>query len=262
MNIFYFYNHILMNYAYKLHKLWWLLLLLVSLLYMSIKFKIIEEKFTNNGHRNWSDDLISRFNIYQKTVNKNMIQYDLDILQKQASPEEAEELIKTGFWPWSNDIKELYVKQVWSSPIIKSNPKQTLEYAMKIYNEKAVTELLAWNTKEGNFLLYGGDLGTTDNLVINKNNTLMCDVDINGKSIMRKKVYTGANLWNGYMNTITTNIKNEDIPKVMSGFSFENSPCNPCAVLNDNSNYSCPFKLNINGDNSISEPWKILWGLK
>jgi hypothetical protein len=227
---------------------------------------ITNEGFINNEHSNsnWSDDLIRRFNTYQKTVNKNVNQYDLDILQKQASPEEVEELIKTGFWPWSNEIKELYVKQVWSSPIIKSNPKQTLEYAMKTYNENAVTELLAWNTKEGNFLLYGGDLGKTneDDLMITKNNTLMCDVDINGESIMKKKVYTGANLWNGYMNTETTNVNNEDIPKIMSGFSFEKSPCNPCSILNNPSDYSCPFKLNIEGDNSISEPWKILWGLK
>jgi hypothetical protein len=78
---------------------------------------------------------------------------------------------------------------------------------------------------------------------------------------MQKKVYTGMNLWNGYMNTTTTEIKPEDIPKEMPGFNFVKGPCNPCVALNSPGDFSCPFKLNVKGDDSISEPWKQLWNL-
>lgn len=209
----------------------------------------------------WSDDLIRRFNIYQTTMNQNVNQYDLSILQKQASPEEAEELLRTGYWPWSNELKYLYLDKVWSNPIIKINPKESLDYAMKKYNQSAATELLAWNSKEGEFLLYGGDLGVTDEMPENRHNTIKCSTDINGDSIMQKQVYTGVNLWNGYMNSTVTNVANEDIPKEMAGFSFVKGVCNPCKALNYPGDYSCPFRLNVEGDDSISEPWKILWKL-
>ena len=95
----------------------------------------------------------------------------------------------------------------------------------------------------------------------NRRNSIKCVPDIDGNSIMQKKVYTGVNLWNGFMNSTTTNVKNEDIPKEMPGFSFVKGACNPCKALNNPGDYSCPFKLNVEGDDSISEPWKILWNL-
>jgi hypothetical protein len=113
--------------------------------------------FQNNTTR-WSSDLIKRFNIYQTTMNDNNNQFNLDQLQKQASPEEAEEYLKTGIWYWPDDLKKMYIESVWSNPIIKFYPQFALNYAMRLYNQNAVRELLAWNTKEGQFLLYGGDV--------------------------------------------------------------------------------------------------------
>ena len=40
-----------------------------------------------------------------------MTQYNLNQLQRQATPEEAEELLRTGFWPWPNDLKQLYIEK-------------------------------------------------------------------------------------------------------------------------------------------------------
>ena len=216
--------------------------------------------FTNYTEK-WSPDLIRRFNIYQTTVNKNNNQFDLDQLQRQATPEEAEELLRTGYWPWPNDLKKLYIEKVWENPIIKIDPQYALNYAMRLYNKNAVTELLAWNTKEGKFLLYGGDLGVTDGMPKDLNNTIKCSTDTNNNSVMKKKIYTGMNLWNGYMNTTTTIVKPEDIPKEMPGFSFVKGACNPCAALDSPGDFTCPFKLNVEGDDSISEPWKKLWNL-
>lgn len=221
---------------------------------------------TKNGFQNyntisWSPNLIRRFNIYQKTMNKNVNQFDLDQLQRQASPSEAEEYLKTGYWVWPDDLKNLYIEKVWANPIIKIDPQYALNYAMRIYNKNAVRELLAWNTKEGHFLLYGGDLGVSDGMPKNINNTIKCSTDSVDTSHMEKKVYTGMNLWNGYMNSTTTTVKPEDIPKEMPGFSFVKGPCNPCVALNSPGDFSCPFKLNIKGDDSTSEPWKQLWNL-
>jgi hypothetical protein len=243
-------------------KICYLFLLVLFLLVYYYWIDVQKDGFKNDNDKNdnkykykWSDDLIRRFNIYQTTMNQNVNQYNLEILQNQASPEEAEELIKTGLWPWKEELKNLYVSKILENPIIKIPPKYALNYAMKTYNQNAVTELLAWNSKEGDFLLYGGDLGVTNDY--GKHNTIKCGVDINGNSIMQKQVYKGDDIWNGQL----TNVKNEDIPKEMSGFSFVKNVCNPCESLNYPSNYDCPFKINLKGDDSISKPWAMLWGL-
>ena len=225
--------------------------------------KQCEEGFTNiDKNRKWSCDLIRRFVLYQTTINQNNNQFNLEVLQQQATPEEAEHLLKTGFWPWSDSLKYNYLDKVWSNPIIKIEPHYALNYAMNLYNEHAANELLGWNAKEGEFLLYGGDLGVSPELSrASVKNTIKCSTDKDGNSIMQKKIYTGMNLWNGYMNSTTQNIKNENIPKEMPGFSFIKGPCNPCVALNDVADFSCPFILNIKGDTSTSPSWATLWGL-
>lgn len=246
-----------MKYIYKI-LIFLIIIITIILFNMYSKTK---NGFQNYNTINWSPDLIKRFNIYQTTVNKNANQFDLDQLQRQASPSEAEEYLKTGYWSWPDDLKNLYIEKVWANPIIKIDPQYALDYARKIYNQNAVRELLAWNTKEGQFLLYGGDLGVSDGMPKNMNNTIKCSTDSVDTSHMEKKIYTGMNLWNGYMNSTTTTVKPEDIPKEMPGFSFIKGPCNPCVALNSPGDFSCPFKLNVKGDDSISEPWKQLWNL-
>jgi hypothetical protein len=217
--------------------------------------------FQNDNTNSWSPDLIQRFIKYQQTVNENNTQFDLDILQKQATPEEAEQLLNTGYWPWPEDLKQQYTDKVWSSPIIKIDPQYALDYAMKIYNEDTVREMLAWNTKEGHFLLYGGDLGVTNEMPQNVRNTIKCSTDINGNSVMNKKVYTNMNYWNGYIGEKVTTVLPDDIPKEMPGFSFVKGSCNPCVALNTPGDFSCPFKLNVKGDDQISDVWKQLWNV-
>jgi hypothetical protein len=207
----------------------------------------IKEGFT------WSRDLVTRFNKYQETVNLNDNQFNLKVLQDQASPEETEQLLKTGYWPWSQDTQDQYYEAVWQNPMIKFFPGAALDYAMKLYNETAVKRLMSWNTKEGQFLLYGGKNG--DNTVIK------CSEDPDKNPVLQKTTFDGYNLWNGYKNTSTTNIKNEDVPKEMPGFSFVKNSCNPCSALNDPADYSCPFKLNVKGDNETSAVWKNLWNI-
>jgi len=245
-----------MNYNYK----FLLLLLLVVSIIMFNSYSKRVDGFQNSNSQ-WSPDLINRFIKYQQTVNENNTQFDLDILQKQATPEEAEEMLRTGYWPWPDDLKQEYTEHVMSSTIIKIDPEYAVNYAMKIYNEDTVREMLAWNTKEGQFLLYGGDLGVTDGLPNNVRNTIKCSTDINGNSVMQKKIYTNMNYGNGYIGEKVTSVEPADIPNEMAGFSFVNGPCDPCVALNIPGDFSCPFKLNVKGDDDISNVWKKLWNL-
>jgi hypothetical protein len=248
-----------MKYSYAI----FIIFLLVISIILFNSFIKTKTGFQNNitTSNKWCPDLIKRFNIYQTTMNKNKTYFYLDILQKQATPDEVEQLLDTGYWPWPDELKKLYIDKVWSSPIIKIDPNIALDYAMKIYNKNAARELLAWNTKEGEFLLYGGDLGVSDGMPKNVHNTIKCSTDSKGNSIMEKKIYTGMNFWNGFMDVKTTKVKPEDLPKDMPGFTFVKNPCDPCVALNSPGDFSCPFKLNVEGDDSITKPWRSLWGL-
>jgi hypothetical protein len=253
-----------MKYSFNKSILILILLVIMIIIYNNYSKRFVDG-FENNNYTNWSPELIRRFNVYQTTMNNNVNQFNLDVLQKQATPEDVEQLFKTGYWPWPDDLKNEYIEKVWSNTIIKIDPQFALNYAMTVYNKNAARQLLAWNTKEGQFLLYGGDLGVSDKMLEegakDTNNTLKCVTDSNGNSKMEKKVYTGMNLWNGFMNSIVTIVKPEDIPKEMPGFSFVKGSCNPCSPLNSTPDFTCPFKLKVKRNESISLPWKQLWGL-
>lgn len=203
--------------------------------------KKIAEGFSNSG--SWSDDLINRFNLYQATVNDNRNRYNLEVLQEQATPLEAETLLKTGYWPWSSETKYEYTDAMWHHQIIKVNVGQALDYAMKTYNETAAKRLLSWNTKEGKFLLYGGKGSKYD--------TIKCSSDLKMIGVIKK------NFTDDYIEN-SVPIADADIPNQMPGFSFVNGvSCNPCIALDYD--YSCPFKLNVKGDDKMSSIWSRLW---
>jgi hypothetical protein len=203
-----------------------------------------------NNSVKWSNDLINRFNIYQNTMTDNAMRYDLEVLQKNATPEEAETLLKTGYWPWSGKTKYIYMDSMWHQPIIKTNVNQALDYAMKTHNETAAKQLLSWKSKEGQFLLYGGKG------IDNKYDTIKCSSDENNDSHVVgviKKNFTDDYIEN------SERISDINIPVNMPGFNFVKGPCNPCVAIHND--YSCPFKLNVGGDDSVSPIWKNLWGI-
>jgi hypothetical protein len=265
-----------MKYNYK--NIIIIILLVISIILFNIYTKKVEGFDSNMMYKYpWSQDLIKRFLIYQNTVNTNNNQFNLSVLQNQATPDEVERLLETGFWPWSDDLKYLYLDAVSRNTIVNIQPQFALNYAMKLYNQTAAKQLLAWNTKEGQFLLYGADLGVSPpielservkqnpdlvaNVPNNLHNSLKCTTDEHGNSVMKKTIYKSMNLRNGYPNTSVSIVKPEDIPNEMSGFSFVNGPCNPCLALNDTPDYSCPFKLNIKGNDNVSDVWKTLWNI-
>jgi hypothetical protein len=224
--------------------------------------KLGVEAFSNS----WTDDLKKRFLDYQKTINENNNQFDLNVLQSQVTPEEVETYLKTGYWNWSDDLIKQYLIEVGNNKIIKLDPGVSLNYAMRLYNQNAIKEILAWNTKEGQFLLNGVDLGVSSNnnqqynSISNPHNTIKCSTD----SIMEKTVYNGINKWNGYPNKTVIPLKNEDLPKEIPGFSFIHGPCNPCTALNYPADYSCPFNNKVKEIGhfcGVSNIWHQLWNL-
>jgi hypothetical protein len=157
----------------------------------------------------WPPDLIKRFITFQNTMNLNNVQYNLDILQQQASPEEAEYLLKNRIWPWPEDLKQKYLAKVRMNKIIKVDPESALNYAMRIYNAAAVNELLFLNTKEGQFLIYGLTMPNKSkpDYPYLPDTTIKCN---NGK--IEKTEVKGYNRWNGYMNKKTTILTKDDLP--------------------------------------------------
>jgi hypothetical protein len=220
------------------------ILLILSFIYYYFGFDKIQtyvvELFTNQNQNiihPWSEDLRQRFLKYQDTMSRNDYTYNLEMLQQQVTPAEVEEYLKTGYWNWDDTLKQLYLDKVQSSTLINLVPEEGLKYAMRMYTPEAVKQLLAWNYKEGEFLLYGAK-------DINKN-IVKCSTD-------EEPVLTdGKNKINN----------NEDIPNIVPGFSFIREACNPCTNLNFINNNKCAFKLNVEGDDTTSKIWKRIWNL-
>jgi hypothetical protein len=221
----------------KYYKICIISIISIISIYLFVSLTKVRVGFENYNTEKWSDDLIMRFTRFQDAMN---IQYNMEELQRQVSPQEAEYFLIKGRWDWPEELKNVYMDKIAVSPIVKIDPNFALDNAMQIYNKNAATELLAWNSKEGEFLLHGG-FGKNKNLV-------KCSDNMNS---MVKIVGPQVEI----------EIKPEDIPNEMPGFSFVSTKCNPCNIFNSDNDVGCPFKLNVEGDDSISYPWKKIWRL-
>jgi len=206
----------------------------------------------------WSNDLIDRFLSYQYYHNPKYI-FDINILQTQATPTEVENYLKNGKWYWSYEVETLYKNYIIKAPFVGFDVESSMENAKKIYNEKAITELMAWNSKEGQFILNGAVVGQSDNLPQNINNQIKC----NTKGEMMKIINKDVDIYPGYMIQEKTIIRPEDIPKTLSGFKFIDGPCNPCLQsIQGKEKNDCKFTINIGDGGEISSIWDYIWGTK
>jgi len=220
------------------------------------------------GFTEWSQTLKDDFIQFEKTYNPNL-QFDINIIQKQASPEEVEYLLQNNKWEWSDTVKTLYRDFIMTNLPTSMDPDVALDIAQTVYNETAVKELMSWNTKEGIFLLTGATIGHTEGLPDNLNNIVRCgfgtdasgNTDINGNAIMEKIVNVGYDGINGSMIKNITPVADADLPGLVPGFKFLKGACNPCVALDDPTNYSCPFSLNVGDGGQVSDIWSDLWGL-
>lgn len=226
-------------------------ILIIFLGFMYSMCFLTKESFEN---KLWSDELLQRFQEYQNNTFQNSYQFNMNMLQKQAEPQEVQYLLKNNKWPWTDKTKQLYLDAIRNNPIVKIQPQVSLDRVMKIYNENAMLQLLSWNTKEGDFLLQGIRLGNRDEIENDDSNferamtpetNIRCDGD---KGMLLS------------VNDTQIRLKNEEIPLYVPGFQFgRRGVCNPCIALSDEPNYSCPFVLNVDGDSNVSSIWETLW---
>jgi hypothetical protein len=233
----------------------------------------------------WTDNSRANFLLVQKTINPNNI-FDTEITQQQASQEEVDYFLKNGYWPWSKKVEELYKEMLEKNSYIRTYSKNEIERVKTIYNQNAILNAIALQTKEGQFLLNGvsiksnsinplenlpsgwGDFGYTSGLIEPMDDVIKCHIDDNDKASLQKIVYTGKG---GIFEQQTKNITpvlmkpvdHNDLEKLIPGFSFVKGRCDPCQALKSPPNYSCPFNLDISGNETdgISPIWKYLWGL-
>jgi hypothetical protein len=214
------------------------------------------------GTGSWSPKLQADFANFENTHNPNF-QFDMNIIQKQASPEEVEYLIKNNKWPWSDSVKAMYKDAIMRNSTISMDPGVAMDVAQTIYNETAVKQMLSWNTKEGAFLLTGVTVGHTKGLPDNLNNIVRCGLPngVDGGAVMEKITNVGYDGINGSMTKNYATVPNSELPNLVPGFKFLKGECNPCVALDDPANYSCPFSLNVGDGGEVSTIWQNLWGL-
>jgi hypothetical protein len=115
---------------------------------------------------------------------------------------------------------------------------------------------MAWNSKEGTFLLSGVVIGHTKGLPQNNNNIARCG----SSGSMEKITSMGYDGINGSLTKNTEVINNSDLPSVVPGFKFlKEDKCNPCVALD--ADYSCPFSLNVGDGGTVSPIWNTLWNI-
>ena len=144
--------------------------------------------------------------------------------------------------------------------------------AQTIYNEKAIQEILKTQTDEGQMLLRGiqinssepdlsgrGEFGYNSGLITYETNpkskVIVCDSKTNKLKQTR---------FLGYGGILTEHVKEEipfdykDLENTVPGFKFINEPCDPCMNIDPNSKNSCNFSMNLKNNNSSSQE-KSLW---
>lgn len=204
----------------------------------------------------WSDETKCNYEKYVTFFPDN--RFNLNVMQQNASEDEVKHLFEYNKYPWSQKIKDIYLDNVSHNKITNIQPNFSLLQNQKIYPEKAITQKLSYNTKEGDFLLYGSVLPSNKNnnkeITLTYNDNIKCNFDKNGTSFME---YTH----NEPYQRKTKKLNNEELEEIIPGFSFVNGTCNPCSPLEDTPQYNCPFTLNKKGDTTISPIWKLLWNI-
>ena len=244
---------------------------------LSIKNPNLKEGFT------WDSKSTRDFLQIQSTINRQKI-FDVNMIQEnQASQEELNYFNKHGMWPWSQNTIKLYENAVRSSPFIRTLPKDAVNYARTVYNEAAILRIISYQTKEGHFLLNGvlvknpdgnkyedlpngfGDfaLSKESGLLENRSDDIIkCNMKNPNNSTLERITYTGKGGIFGEQTSKTTDVDFNDLEKIIPGFTFLNGPCNPCGAVNENPDYSCPFRLKVkNKPPFVSGVWQTLWGI-
>jgi hypothetical protein len=220
------------------------------------------------------------FLLIQNTINRNKV-FDMDIINQQASQEEINYFNKNGMWPWSQEVIKLYQEAVANNPFVRSEPMDSTNEARTIYNQAAIIRILTYQTKEGQFLLNGvlvqdpsgnkfedlpsgfGEFGYSGGLIGNRSDDIIkCNLKDENKPTLERITYTGkGGIFNQQTKKVTP-VDYNDLEKLIPGFTFLSSPCNPCGSMASNPDYSCAYRLKVKDKPPfISSIWQYLWGI-
>jgi hypothetical protein len=231
------------------------------------------EIYVNNRVKNqWDVSIIKDFIRTQAAQNPDVI-FDMDMIQLQATQKEAEELIKTGMWPWSQRTQDIYTDAISRSTMSKKGPLKSMNNDRTIYNENAILQMIALNDKEGQFLIEGGRVpgtspsaadpysgrgtyGINSGLISDDNDLIQCNKD----KLVRIHSVGNDGITGAHVSKIS-DVDYNQLPKLVKGFKFLKEPCDPCVALNSPADYTCPFSIKKKGQPSPSFAWEKLWGL-
>jgi len=226
---------------------------------------------------------INQFLEIQKTINPHVI-FDINAIQKQATQEELNYFNEHGYWPWTEETKNLYIESLSKNPYVRADSGTALQTMRSIYNQSAILQLLSYQTKEGQFLLNGvsvhnnepnkyqdlpngwGDYAFNSGQITRDNNIVKCGYNNTVKSSnpsnpsLQEIQYMGNDgiLYN-HVKKITP-VDYNNLEKLIPGFTFLREPCDPCQALENPPKYNCPFQLELRGsDNGVSQVWSYLW---
>ena len=203
----------------------------------------------------WDNKTTNDFLKVQDTINRNKI-FVMEDIQKQASQKEAEYLIKNNKWPWSNETEQLYKASMLNNPFIQTYNKDSIIDAKRTYNENAILNILADQTKEGRFLTTGvevytgksmvpngvGDFGYTSGLITNMYNPVIkChpknpNYPNSSDYVLKIEEYIGDDGITGEHIIVTKDVDINNLENIIPGFTFLDKPCNPCSALDFNKN--------------------------
>jgi len=216
----------------------------------------------------------------QKNINRTK-NFDMNVIETQVSQGELDYFNKNGMWPWSQKVIELYQEAVRQNPYIRTMSEDASNDARITYNESSILRILSNQTKEGQFLLNGvlvmdpsgnkmedlpsgfGDFGYSSELLGNLSDDLIkCNFKNDSNPILERTTYTGKGGIFGEQTQKVTQVNYNDLEKIIPGFTFMSSACNPCKAISATPDYSCPFSLKVkNKSPFISKVWQYLWGI-
>jgi len=208
----------------------------------------------------WKPETVYNYLLTQKTNNENII-YDPVILQQNATQEEADFFLTNGYWPWSQETKDEYIKILDKNTIVRNFAPKSVDTDQKIYPEKTIQEILAFNTPEGKFVLQDtisnekenqerasnrgmGIFGFTSGLLNPSSNKIVGCRKLRSDQTDQPYLITPGKGTYSQVLPKARKLDYAEIPELINGFEFTNGPCNPCTILNLPPDYSCKFKVN------------------
>jgi hypothetical protein len=256
-----------------------LLLVVFVIVYRFVNLSNIKNTKIKEGFQ-WNQTSTNDFLDIQKLINPGIV-FNIAEIEKQVDQDDVDYFNKNGKWSWSEKIKKLYSDALEKNPYVRTSTEDSVDTTSTIYNEKAISQMLSWQSKEGQFLLNGvsvntgksnpyedlpsgwGDYAYNSKQISKNNNIIKCGYNKSKNTVALQEIEHKGN--DGILNNHVKEIKPvdyKDLEKKIPGFRFLKGPCDPCQALNNPPNYNCPFELNIRGvEKGVSPIWKYLWDL-